>query len=72
MAQEQTFPQQLMDAIEQETKNGATINGERVFEWLPGGDAFIIRDKKKLETEVLPRYFSTKCKFMSFVRKLYR
>mmetsp|Transcript_18495 Transcript_18495/g.38882 ORF Transcript_18495/g.38882 Transcript_18495/m.38882 type:complete len:375 (-) Transcript_18495:124-1248(-) len=71
--QEATFPQQLMDAIEQETKDGgATINGLKVVEWLPSGDAFVIRDKKSFERVVLPRYFSAKCKFMSFVRKLYR
>lgn len=69
---EATFPQQLMDVIEQETKDGTKIDGERVIEWLPAGDAFIIRDKAILEKDVLPRYFSAKCKFMSFVRKLYR
>eukprot|EP00581_Thalassiosira_minuscula_P014220 CAMPEP_0183725270 /NCGR_PEP_ID=MMETSP0737-20130205/19947_1 /TAXON_ID=385413 /ORGANISM="Thalassiosira miniscula, Strain CCMP1093" /LENGTH=468 /DNA_ID=CAMNT_0025956183 /DNA_START=204 /DNA_END=1610 /DNA_ORIENTATION=+ len=70
--QEATFPRQLMDVIEHETKKGATINGERVLEWLPAGDSFIIRDKAALEKKVLPRHFSAKCKFMSFVRKLYR
>ncbi|KAL7477685.1 hypothetical protein ACHAW6_003480 [Cyclotella cf. meneghiniana] len=72
-AQEATFPQQLMDVIERETTNGSTTStGEKVLEWLPNGDAFIIRDKALLEREVLPRHFSAKCKFMSFVRKLYR
>lgn len=69
---EATFPQQLMDVIEQETKDGTMVDGERVFEWLPNGDGFVIRDKAILEKDVLPRYFSAKCKFMSFVRKLYR
>lgn len=70
---EATFPQQLMDVIEKETTNGtATSGGEKVLEWLPNGDAFIIRDKTLLEKEVLPKYFNIKCKFMSFVRKLYR
>jgi len=74
LVQEVTFPRQLMDVIEhQSTKGGAvTVSGERVLEWLPSGDAFIIRDKVVLEKEVLPRHFSAKCKFMSFVRKLYR
>eukprot|EP00804_Cyclotella_cryptica_P028200 CCRYP_011046-RA/>CCRYP_011046-RA protein AED:0.00 eAED:0.00 QI:393/1/1/1/1/1/2/147/403 len=72
-AQDATFPQQLMDVIERETTNGSTTStGEKVLEWLPNGDAFIIRDKALLEREVLPRHFSAKCKFMSFVRKLYR
>jgi len=66
------FPQQLMDMVERETNGGATVNGERVLEWLPAGDSFVIRDKKSLELEVLPKYFRTKCKSMSFVRKLYR
>ena len=66
------FPQQLMDMVERETNGGATVNGERVLEWLPTGDSFVIRDKKSLELEVLPKYFRTKCKSMSFVRKLYR
>ena len=69
---ETIFPQQLMDMVERETNRGATINGERVLEWLPAGDSFGIRDKKSLELEVLPKYFRTKCKSMSFVRKLYR
>ncbi|KAL7536624.1 hypothetical protein ACHAXR_007301 [Thalassiosira sp. AJA248-18] len=66
--EEATFPQQLMDVIEKETKEGVTIDGERVLEWLPAGDAFVIRDKKRFEKEVLPKYFNSKCKFMSFVR----
>ena len=72
--QEATFPQQLMDAIEQETKDGAivTVDGQRVLEWLPVGDSFVIRDKAIFEKELLPHYFNAKCKFMSFVRKLYR
>eukprot|EP00580_Thalassiosira_gravida_P001443 CAMPEP_0201598712 /NCGR_PEP_ID=MMETSP0492-20130828/432_1 /ASSEMBLY_ACC=CAM_ASM_000837 /TAXON_ID=420259 /ORGANISM="Thalassiosira gravida, Strain GMp14c1" /LENGTH=361 /DNA_ID=CAMNT_0048061165 /DNA_START=66 /DNA_END=1151 /DNA_ORIENTATION=- len=67
-----TFPQQLMDVIEQETKEGTIVNGERVLEWLPMGDAFVIRDKASLEKKVLPMHFNVKCKFASFVRKLYR
>jgi hypothetical protein len=72
-SQEATFPQQLMDVIEKETTSGAIMpSGEKVLEWLPNGDSFIIRDKALLEKEVLPKHFSAKCKFMSFVRKLYR
>jgi hypothetical protein len=72
-SQEATFPQQLMDVIENETSSGTTTSeGEKVLEWLSNGDAFIIRDKSLLEKEVLPKYFNAKCKFMSFVRKLYR
>lgn len=72
--QEATFPEQLMDAIEQETNDEAAVRvkGERVLEWLPSGKSFVIRDKKSLEKDVLPKHFTAKCKFMSFVRKLYR
>ena len=83
--QEETFPQQLMNLLESETcddidaircpttaHNGMNGNvGEKVIEWLID-DSFIIRDKITLEQEVLPKYFDDNCKFMSFVRKLYR
>ena len=71
---ETTFPQQLMDLIESETTddNAVSVSGQKAIEWLSNGDKFIIRDKAALETLVLPKYFSKKCKFMSFVRKLYR
>jgi len=73
-APEQTFPEALWDMIEIETKDGIVTadNGGRVIEWTEEGDAFIVRDKSALESTVLPKYFSNKCKFMSFVRKLYR
>ena len=73
-AQEATFPQQLMDLIESETTddNAVIIRGQKAIEWLSTGDKFIIRDKKALESHVLPKYFKNTCKFMSFVRKLYR
>ena len=72
-AQELTFPQQLMNVINEETLNGTkTDEGERVIEWAEDGKSFVIRDKAKLETEVLPRHFLARCKYMSFVRKLYR
>ncbi len=72
--QESTFPQQLMDLIESETTddNAVTVHGQKAIEWLSDGDKFIIRDKVALESRVLPKYFNNKCKFMSFVRKLYR
>jgi len=72
--QETTFPQQLMDLIESETTddNAVTVHDQKAIEWLSKGDKFIIRDKVALESRVLPNYFNNKCKFMSFVRKLYR
>ena len=71
---ETTFPQQLMDLIESETTddNAVTVHGQKAIEWHSTGDKFIIRDKVALESCVLPKYFNNKCKYMSFVRKLYR
>jgi len=69
-----TFPLKLFDAIEQETtlaEGTLVAAGDRVFAWLPGGHAFVIRCKARFEREVLAKYFN-KCKFMSFTRKLYR
>ena len=72
--QETTFPQQLMDLIESETTddNAVAVHGQKAIEWLSEGDKFIIRDKVALESRILPKYFNNKCKFMSFIRKLYR
>ncbi len=75
--EELTFPELLMDAIESETVAAAddaimASNGERVLEWLPDGESFVIRDKALLEKKVLPRQFAVRTKFMSFLRKLYR
>lgn len=68
-----TFPQLLMDVIEEETKNGVKLDdGRNVLEWTSKGDGFYIRSKSEFEDKVLPRYFMVKCKFRSFARKLYR
>jgi hypothetical protein len=72
-----TFPQHLMDIIEQESQRHEK---PRILEWVEGGDAFLIGDKEAFEQILLPKYFNHKggtaskntCKFMSFVRKLYR
>lgn len=68
-----TFPQHLMDAIEQESQQDKPVT---ILDWVEGGNAFLIRDKDAFETIVIPKYFDrggvNKCKFMSFVRKLYR
>lgn len=42
-----------------------------VISWLPHGRGFIITDKKRLETDILPRYFKVS-KFTSFTRRLNR
>jgi hypothetical protein len=69
-----TFPQHLMDVIEQESQQDNNKGNPCILEWVEGGDAFLIRDKVALERTILPKYFSKncKCKFISFVRKLYR
>ena len=69
---EVTFPQKLMEIIEKEARDGAKVDGERVLDWGEEGKSFLIRDKAMFERRVLPRHFTAKCKFMSFVRKLYR
>ncbi len=68
-----TFPQYLMNVIERESQH----DQPNILDWVEvnGGDAFLIRDKEAFERNIVPKYFSrgvTKCKFMSFVRKLYR
>jgi hypothetical protein len=69
---EATFPQKLMQVIEKEARDGATVGGEPVLDWGEEGKSFLIRDKAMFERRVLPRHFTAKCKFMSFIRKLYR
>ena len=68
------FPEIMMDILEKETSEDGevTANGEKVFEWLPLGKAFIVRDRLKFQSNVIPKYFGNKCKFLSFTRKLYR
>jgi hypothetical protein len=60
----QNFPQKLFDILE---------NPEHadILKWLPGGKAFIIMDKKRFATEILPVYFK-QTQFTSFTRKLSR
>ena len=43
-----------------------------VVAWLPHGRGFIIRNKKRLESEVLPRFFKKEAKYTSFNRRLKR
>lgn len=72
--EQERFPQQLWDLVESETREGgmSAACGNRVIEWLPEGDGFIVRDKHLLVKQVLPRYFFGRCKYLSFTRKLYR
>lgn len=43
-----------------------------IITWLPHGKGWIIRDKKRLAAELLPKHFSRQSKFASFTRKLNR
>lgn len=75
LARDTTFPQQLMDAIDHETVAPDGFkgdDGQRVLEWGEDGKSFVVRHKAIFENHVLPRHFTLNCKFMSFVRKLYR
>lgn len=58
------FPQRLMEILS-EPSNADAIT------WLPHGQAFIIKDRQKFSSQVLPKYFR-KTKYTSFTRKLNR
>jgi len=58
------FPQRLYDILSDE-RNAACIG------WLPHGQGFIIKNRKRFAAEVLPRYFK-QTKYTSFTRKLNR
>mmetsp|Transcript_8531 Transcript_8531/g.13334 ORF Transcript_8531/g.13334 Transcript_8531/m.13334 type:complete len:439 (+) Transcript_8531:157-1473(+) len=58
------FPQRLMKILS--NKDYAEI-----ISWLPHGNGFIIYQKRRFATEIMPKYFK-KAKFTSFTRKLNR
>jgi len=58
------FPQRLMEILNEPSNHDTVI-------WLPHGKAFLIIDRQKFSTEVLPKYFR-KTKYVSFARKLNR
>ena len=41
-----------------------------VIVWLPHGRGFVINNKKRLESEILPTYFNHDAKFTSFKKIL--
>eukprot|EP00573_Skeletonema_grethae_P002933 CAMPEP_0201686122 /NCGR_PEP_ID=MMETSP0578-20130828/678_1 /ASSEMBLY_ACC=CAM_ASM_000663 /TAXON_ID=267565 /ORGANISM="Skeletonema grethea, Strain CCMP 1804" /LENGTH=622 /DNA_ID=CAMNT_0048170129 /DNA_START=128 /DNA_END=1996 /DNA_ORIENTATION=- len=59
-----TFPEKLMTVLDNDQLSD-------VITWLPHGKGFIILQKKKFATEVMPIYFKHS-KFTSFTRKLNR
>lgn len=60
----QNFPQKLFDILD-------NPEHKDILKWLPGGKAFIIMDKKRFATEILPVYFK-QTQYTSFTRKLSR
>jgi len=58
------FPQRLMKLLDNPSNHDAII-------WLPHGKSFLIIDRQKFSTKVLPKYFR-KTKYTSFTRKLNR
>lgn len=58
------FAQKLFDALDSGYHSD-------VITWLPGGKAFIVLDKKRFATDILPHYFK-ESQYTSFTRKLSR
>lgn len=58
------FPLKLMSILDSNEHN-------EIISWLPHGRGFIIRDKRRLADEVLPKYFK-ESKYTSFTRRLNR
>jgi len=58
------FPAKLFEVITDEANSD-------IIQWLPGGKAYIIHDKKRFAADILPRYFK-QSQFTSFTRKLSR
>jgi hypothetical protein len=59
-----TFPQKLMTVLDNDQMSD-------IVTWLPHGKGFIILQKKRFASEVMPLYFKHS-KFTSFTRKLNR
>eukprot|EP00979_Chaetoceros_neogracilis_P005415 scaffold986_cov289-Chaetoceros_neogracile.AAC.1 len=58
------FPQKLLEILE-------TPEHSAILKWLPGGKAFVIMDRKRFTSDILPKYLK-QAKFTSFTRKLFR
>jgi hypothetical protein len=58
------FPLELLEILNNN-------DHDDIIRWIPNGKAFIILDKERLTTELLPLYFK-KTQFASFARKLTR
>jgi len=61
---DQSFPEKLMDILSLESNS-------HIITWLPHGKSFIFLDQDQFAQDLIPSHFG-KCKFASFLRKLYR
>lgn len=59
-----TFPETLFDIVSHEDHS-------HIVSWLPHGKGFVIHDKRRFASLILPRYFDG-AKFTSFTRRLKR
>ena len=59
-----SFPETLHDVVSNEEHDD-------IIAWLPHGRGFIIKDRTRFESEILPRYFDN-AKFASFSRRIIR
>mmetsp|Transcript_20005 Transcript_20005/g.25923 ORF Transcript_20005/g.25923 Transcript_20005/m.25923 type:complete len:756 (-) Transcript_20005:63-2330(-) len=66
-----TFPKQLHQLLSNNSMHGhgPPHNVQHIVSWQPHGRAFLVRNSKKMESEVLLRYFK-QTKIKSFLRQL--
>ena len=63
---ENAFPFLLHALLDDAEKHGF----DDIISWVPGGKGFRIHDRDKLESRILPIYFSSQSKYRSFHRQL--
>ena len=63
-AKAKSFPQTLMDIL--------ASSPPTIIEWTENGQSFVIHDKDRFASEILPVYFNKCGKFSSFARRLHR
>lgn len=62
---QKNFPETLFDVVSASDRHGHIVS------WLPHGQGFIIHDKQRFASQILPHYFDG-AKFTSFTRRLKR
>ena len=63
-AKAKSFPQTLMDILDS--------SSPAIIEWTKNGQSFVIHDKDRFTSEILPLHFNKCGKFASFARRLHR